>query len=109
MLAYPARRKAPVTRLRVAAEAVGWFPGAGLLQVFAECLVTHVMLAVFDGPVLPSVDAQVAGAGQVRGQAGDAVGDFLVRPGAVRGSGIAADPHDLGGVRQLIASAAVRM
>jgi len=37
--------------------------------------------------------------GPVFGQAGDAVGDLFVRPGAVSGTAIAADAQDLGGVR----------
>ena len=78
---------------------VGLVPGADLLEVFAEGVVPDVVLAVFDGPVVAGVDGQVAGAGQVCGQAGDAVGDLLVRPGAVGGAGVAADAQDLGGVR----------
>ena len=74
-------------------------PGAGALEIFAEGLVADVVLAILDGPVVAGVDGQVAGAGQLRGQAGDAVGDFLVLPGAVRGAGVAADAQDLGGVR----------
>jgi hypothetical protein len=57
------------------------------------------VLAVFDGPVVAGVDAQVAGPGQASGQAGDAEGDLLVRPRAVRGPRVAADTDDLGGVR----------
>lgn len=37
--------------------------GADLLEIFAECLVPQVMLAVFDGPVVAGVAGQVAGAG----------------------------------------------
>src|SRR6266849_543913 len=77
----------------------GLVPGADLLGVFAEGDVPDIMLAVFDGPVPAGVCGQVAGSGQLRRQAGDAVGDLLVLPGAVRGAGVAADAHDLGGVR----------
>jgi hypothetical protein len=62
---------------------VGLVPGADALEVFGECRVPHVMLAVFDRPVPPGVDGQVVRAGQARGQAGDAEGDLFVRPGAV--------------------------
>ena len=70
-----------------------------LLEILARCPVAHVVLAVFDGPVVTDVDAQVAGAGQVRGEAGDAIGDLLVRPRAAGGAGVTADAQDLGGVR----------
>ena len=59
------------------------------------------MLAVLDGPVAAGVGGQVAGTGQVRGQAGDAVGDLLVRPRAAGGARVAADTQDLGGVRPI--------
>ena len=42
------------------------------------------MLTVFDCPVLPRVDGQVAGACEVRGEAGDAVGDLLGCPTGLR-------------------------
>jgi hypothetical protein len=57
------------------------------------------MLTVLDGPVLAGVEGQVAGPGQADGQAGDAVGDLLVRPRAAGGAAVAADAQDLGGVR----------
>ena len=57
------------------------------------------MLTVFDGPVVADVDGQVAGTGQLHRQAGDAVGDLLVRPRAAGGAAVAADAQDLGGVR----------
>jgi hypothetical protein len=53
------------------------------------------MLPVFDCPVIPCIDGEVAGPGE----AGDAVGDFLAFPGAAGGAGVAADAQDLGGVR----------
>jgi hypothetical protein len=74
-------------------------PGADLLEVFAERLVPDVVLPVFDSPVVTCVDGEVAGTGQVLGQAGDAVGDLFVRPGAAGGAAVAADAQDLGGVR----------
>jgi len=82
----------------------GLVPGADLLQVLAKCLVPDIMLAVLDGPVVAGVDGQLAGVGQAAGQAGDAVGDFLVLPGAAGGAGIAADAQDLGGVRPVDAA-----
>src|SRR5262249_44684916 len=45
---------------------IGLVSGACPLEVFAECLVAHVVLAVLDGPVTPGVGGQVAGPGQVR-------------------------------------------
>jgi hypothetical protein len=57
------------------------------------------VLPVFDSPVVACIDGEVAGAGQVFGQAGDAVGDLFVRPGATGGAAVAADAQDLGGVR----------
>src|SRR5512135_3397710 len=80
---------------------IGLVPGADLLEILAEGLVPHVMLAVLDGPVAAGVGGQVAGTGQVRGQAGDAVGDLLVRPRAAGGARVAADTQDLGGVRPI--------
>lgn len=70
---------------------VGLVPGPDALEVFGERRVWHVMRAVFDRPVPPGVDGQVVGGGQARGQAGDAVGDLFVLPGAaVGGAGVAA-------------------
>jgi len=54
------------------------------------------MLPVFDGPVPARVDGEVAGSGEIGGQAGDAVGDLLAGPRAAGGAGVAADAQDLG-------------
>jgi hypothetical protein len=80
-------------------EGRGLVPGADFLLVLAESLVAHVVLADLDAPVGSGIVCQVAGPGEVGGQAGDAVGDLLVRPRAVRGAGVAADADDLRGAR----------
>ena len=82
---------------------IGLVPGADPLEIFGECLVSDVVRTVFNGPVAAGIEGQVAGSGQVRGQAGDAVGDLLLLSGAVRGAGVAADAQDLGGVRPVAA------
>ena len=89
---------------------IGLVPGADALQILGEGRIPDVILAVLDGPVPAGVDAQVAGSGQVRGQAGDAVGDLLVRPRAVGGPGVAADAEDLAACGQAMPPAgAARM
>ena len=58
---------------------------------------SRIVLAVLDAPVLAGVNREVAGACQVRREAGDAVGDLLGRPVAGGRARIAADAQDLGG------------
>jgi hypothetical protein len=91
-----------------AGAGVGLAAGACFLCVLPERDIADVMLPVFDGPVLACVDGEVAGAGEIGGQAGDAVGDLLAGPRAAGGAGVAADAQDLGGVRPVDAVAMAR-
>ncbi len=72
----------------------GLAAGPCFLGVLAEGDVADVVLAVFDCPVLAGVNREVAGACQVRGEAGDAVGDLLRRPVAGGGPGVAVIGRD---------------
>ncbi|MCA1676633.1 MAG: hypothetical protein LC799_32160 [Actinobacteria bacterium] len=57
---------------------------------------------VLDGaPVLAQEMVEVGGVGVVRGEAGDAVGDFLAATLSVEAADVADDPEDLGGVGEV--------
>jgi hypothetical protein len=57
-----------------------------------------------DAPLAAGDPGQVSGAGLAGVQAGDGVDDFLGDQGAGGVLAVAADPHDLGGVREVSAA-----